>query len=160
VTPVSFASTPAVYAAYDDGGTAAPRDPRSTRLTSEHLATELRAGLSAASLVARAGVLATANDLAPAAATVVPGLTSLRRSLARLLHLPVGVSGSGPTLWVLYPSQAAAETAAADVREALGAGAIVAPGDGPPSIIASSLVGAPPGEATSPARGHPAEGRL
>ena len=159
VTPLAFAPTPAVYAAYDGGGAAAPPDPRSTRLTSEHLATELRAGLSTASLVARAGVLATANDLAAAAATVVPGLTSLRRSLARLLRLPVGVSGSGPTLWVLYPSQAAAETAAAEVREALVRGAIVAPGDGPPSIIASSLVGTPPGEATLPARGHPAEGR-
>ncbi len=159
VTPVVPAPTPAVYAAYDGGGAAAPADPRATRATSEHLATELRAGLSAASLVARAGVLASANDLAVAAAIVVPGLTNLRRALVRLLRRPVGVSGSGPTLWVLYPSALAAETAAEEIRGGLGSGSIFAPGDGSPSVIASSLVGGPPGEATNPATGHAGEER-
>jgi len=155
VTPAVPASTPAVYAAFDGGGPAAPADPRSTRLASEHLATELRAGLSAASLIARAGVLASANDLAPAAASVVPGLADLRRALIRLLRCPVGFSGSGPTLWVIYPSQSAAAAAAGIVREGLAGGAIVAPGEGPPSIIATSLAGGSSGGATN-ATGHAA----
>jgi 4-diphosphocytidyl-2-C-methyl-D-erythritol kinase len=159
VTPAVAASTPAVFAAYDGGGTAAPADPRSTRLTSEHLATEFRAGLSAASLVARAGVLASANDLASAAGIVVPGLANLRRAMARRLGRPVGVSGSGPTLWVLYPSGTAAATAAAEIRDGIAEGSIVAPGDRAPSVIASSIAGAPADGASSPRTGHAAEGR-
>jgi 4-diphosphocytidyl-2-C-methyl-D-erythritol kinase len=158
VTPAVPASTPAVYAALDGGGPAAPADPRSTRLASEHLASELRAGLSAASLVARAGVLASANDLAPAAASVVPGLANLRRGLIRLLRCPLGLSGSGPTLWVLYPSHSAAAAAAGTVLDGLDGGTIVAPGNGAASIIATSLAGAGSGEATNPG-GHAAEGR-
>ena len=139
VCPAVPASTPAVFAAFDAGGTAAPADPRSTRMTSEHLASELRGGLSGASLVARAGVLASANDLSAAAASVVEGLTSLRRGLVRRLAQPVGLSGSGPSLWVLYPSAAAAEAAADQVREGIADGSIVAPGDAPPSIIATNI---------------------
>jgi 4-diphosphocytidyl-2-C-methyl-D-erythritol kinase len=133
------AATPAVFAAFDEGGAAGPADPRSTRMTSEHLASELRTGLNGASLVARAGVLASANDLSAAAASVVAGLTTLRRGLARRLARPVGLSGSGPTLWVLYASSAAAEAAADQVREGLGDGSIAAPGDAPPTIIATSF---------------------
>ena len=53
------------------------------RTSSAHLADELRAGLSARALVDRAGILAVANDLVAAAATVEPGLLALRRSLCR-----------------------------------------------------------------------------
>jgi 4-diphosphocytidyl-2-C-methyl-D-erythritol kinase len=159
VTPAVAAATLAVFAAHDGGGITAPADPRATRLTSEHLASELRAGLSAASLLARAGVLASANDLAPAAGVVVPGLTILRRALARLLGRPVGVSGSGPTLWVLYPSGAAAATAAAEIRDGIAEGSIVAPGDRAPHIIASSIAAGGPDGASSPATRHAAEGR-
>jgi len=140
VTPAVAASTPAVFDAFDGGGSAAPPDPRSTGLTSEHLASELRGGLNGAGLVARAGVLASANDLGPASATVVDGLTTLRRGLARRLTRPVGLSGSGPTLWVLYPSAAAAEEAASQALAGVADGSIVAPGDRPPSIIATSIV--------------------
>lgn len=159
VTPAVAASTPAVFAAFDAGGQAAPADPRSTRLTSGHLASELRAGLDAAGLVARAGVLASANDLAPAAASVVDGLTGLRRALARRLGLPVGLSGSGPSLWVLYPSASGAETAAADVRRGIADGSLVAPGQAPPSVVATAFA-SPAGAApatTTPA--HDREGR-
>lgn len=159
VTPAAPASTPAVFAAYDGGGAATPVDPPSTRRTSAHLATELRAGLAAVSLVARAGVLASANDLAAAAGIVVPGLANLRRALARRLGRPVGVSGSGPTLWVLYPSPTAAEAAAEETREGFAGGSIVAPGDGVPLIIASWLVGGPPGGSTDPVEGYASEGR-
>ena len=139
VSPSAQASTPAVFAAYDEGGAASPPDPRSTRMTSEHLASELRGGLNGPSLVARAGVLASANDLGTAAAIVVDGLTTLRRGLARRLARPVALSGSGPTLWVLYPSLVAAEEAAEAVQASIADGSLVAPGDAPPTIIATSL---------------------
>jgi 4-diphosphocytidyl-2-C-methyl-D-erythritol kinase len=159
VTPAVAAATLAVFAVYDGGGTATPVDPRATRLTSEHLASELRAGLSAASLVARAGVLASANDLAPAAGIVVPGLAILRRALARRLGRPVGVSGSGPTLWVLYPSGADAARAAAEIRDGIAEGSIVAPGERAPHVIASSIAAGGADGAANPATGHAAEGR-
>ena len=149
VTPRVPSSTAAVFAAVDGGGPASPSDPRSTRLTSEHLATELRAGLTAASLVARAGVLASANDLAPAAAVVVEGLTGLRRALARRLGRPVGVSGSGPTLWLLYASGSEAEVAAGAIRPGFEDGSLVAPGQAVPSIIATSFAGPASREPTS-----------
>lgn len=158
VTPAVRAPTPTVFGAFDGGGVAASFDPRSTIRTSEHLAAELRAGLDGTSLVARAGVLASANDLAAAAGTVVAGLTGLRRALARLLGRPVGVSGSGPTLWVLYPSASIAEAAADLVRTAVADGTVVAPGDGPPSILATSIAGAAPApDANPPTTGRPEE---
>ena len=46
-----------------------------------------------------------ANDLLPATALVVPTLVPFRRALSRLLQRPIGLSGSGPTLWALYPSR-------------------------------------------------------
>ncbi|MEZ0239955.1 MAG: 4-(cytidine 5'-diphospho)-2-C-methyl-D-erythritol kinase [Chloroflexota bacterium] len=139
VRPAIGVSTPAVFAAFDAGGPAAPSDPRSTRLTSEHLAGELRAGLRAADLVARAGVLAVANDLANAAATVAPPLKPIKRQVGRLLGVPIGLSGSGPTLWALYPSKARAEDAAALVSAAVAAGTIESIDDAPPYIVATAV---------------------
>ena len=137
VTPPVPASTPAVFAALDAGDGEAP-SPGSTRLASEHLAAELARGLRAGDLLARAGVLASANDLVAAAAIVVPEIVALRRALMRRLGRPVGLSGSGPTLWALYPSFAAAEAAAAELREPGAAPAITTP-SGPPRIIATAL---------------------
>jgi 4-diphosphocytidyl-2-C-methyl-D-erythritol kinase len=139
VTAALPSSTSAVFAAFDAGGSAAPADPGSTRASSEHLAVELRAGLRAVDLVARAGVLASSNDLTAAAFAVVPGLLALRRALSRLLGRPIGLSGSGPTLWALYPSMDAAVDAAAIVSLALGEGSLVAPGGGPPFVTATSI---------------------
>lgn len=139
VTPAVATLTAEVFAAFDQGGAAAPPDPRSTRSSSEHLAAELRTGLRAQDLVARAGVLATANDLAPAALLLVPGLRELRRGLGRLLVRPIGLSGSGPTLWALYPSLEAARAGAASVTEALREGSLVAPGERPPFVIATTI---------------------
>jgi 4-diphosphocytidyl-2-C-methyl-D-erythritol kinase len=144
VTPAVPLSTAAVYAAFDAGGAARPSDPGATRASSEHLASELRTGLRTTDLVARAGALAVANDLAPAAFLLVPGLLPLRRALSRLIGRPVGLSGSGPTLWSLYPSLATAEEAAALVSEALLGGTLVAPGS-VPSFIAATTIVSPPG---------------
>ncbi|MEO8469810.1 MAG: 4-(cytidine 5'-diphospho)-2-C-methyl-D-erythritol kinase [Chloroflexota bacterium] len=139
VTPRVPAPTPAVFRAFDEDPEARPRDSGSTRLASQHLAGEWHAGMHADALVIRAGVLASANDLAAAADVVVPGLRSLRRALVRRLARPVGLSGSGPTLWVLYASRDEARSAAEAVMAGLADGSIVAPGPDQPSIIATEL---------------------
>jgi 4-diphosphocytidyl-2-C-methyl-D-erythritol kinase len=136
VTPGVPVRTPDVFAVFD--ATRGEGDG-SVRMTSEHLAQELAGGLSAADLIVRAGVLAAANDLLSAAVLVEPRLVGLRRALMRILARPVGLSGSGPTLWTLYPSLADAETAADALRSAAGAGDLPAIGDTPPAIIATTL---------------------
>lgn len=135
-TPAVAVPTPAVFAAYAAG--ARPAGP-ATWTSSLHLAEELRAGLDSRALVDRAGILAVANDLIAATAAVVPALVGLRRALRRRLERPVGQSGSGPTLWVLYPSLAEAESAAATVRAAVADGSISVPGAGEPFIAATTI---------------------
>lgn len=141
VTPAVAVSTPEVFAAFDQGGPATPPSAGATRLASEHLAAELRSGLAPADLLIRAGVLAVANDLAAAAAVVAPWLGPFRRALLRTLGRPVGLSGSGPTHWALYPSEAEASAAAAIVRGAIEAGSLPSPGERPPTVIATLIVG-------------------
>jgi 4-diphosphocytidyl-2-C-methyl-D-erythritol kinase len=136
VTPAVPVRTPDVFAVFD--GTR-ERGDGAVRLSSEHLAAELGRGLSVADLVARTGVLAAANDLLSAAVLVEPGLVAVRRALARLTGRPIGLSGSGPTLWTLYPSEADAEAAAVAVRDAVAAGTIPTIGDHPPAIIATII---------------------
>jgi 4-diphosphocytidyl-2-C-methyl-D-erythritol kinase len=139
VTPALPIPTPGIFAAHDLGSPAAPLDPRSTRASSAHLAVELRGGLRTADLVARAGVLAAANDLAAAVFLVAPELLRLRRALSRLLGCPVGLSGSGPTLWALYPSLEAAQEAATVVSAAVEDGSISSPGAGAPFVTATTI---------------------
>ena len=136
VTPAVAVRTPDVFAVFD--GIRGSGDG-SIRMSSEHLAQELGNGLSAADLIARAGVLASANDLLPAALLVAPGLVGVKRALTRTLTRAVGLTGSGPTLWTLYPSLAEAHDAAAVVEAAVAAGTIPSIGDGPPSIIATTI---------------------
>jgi 4-diphosphocytidyl-2C-methyl-D-erythritol kinase len=144
VTPRVAVATAAVFAAHDAiAGAGAGDGGGATRTSSSHLADELRAGLTARALVDRAGVLAVANDLIPATRTVVPGLVGLRRSLGRLVGRPVGQSGSGPSLWVLYPSLMEAEVAAGHVRTALAQGTLLAPGEGPPFVAATEILAHP-----------------
>jgi 4-diphosphocytidyl-2-C-methyl-D-erythritol kinase len=141
VTPAVQIGTAAAFAAFDAGGPAVPADRGSTRLSSEHLADELRTGLTAEQLAARAGALAVANDLAPAAFHLAPGLLSFRRALSRMLGRPVGLSGSGPTLWALYPSVEAAREAASAVDGAVERRDLEAPGTGRPFVVATDLGG-------------------
>jgi 4-diphosphocytidyl-2C-methyl-D-erythritol kinase len=151
VTPDIPLATPGVFAAFDAGGPASPASPGPTRISSVHLAGELLGGgLRASDLVARAGVLATANDLANAAASVVPELAGFRRALLRTLGRPVGLSGSGPTLWALYASESDAATAAEVVRNALVEGDLVAPGNGPPFVAATTFAIGRAVDATDP----------
>jgi 4-diphosphocytidyl-2-C-methyl-D-erythritol kinase len=136
VTPAIAVSTAAVYGAFSGGA-------GSTRLTSQHLAGELSRGLTANALYERAAILASANDLAPATASIVPDLVPFRRRLTRVLGRPVGQSGSGPTLWVLYPSRADVDEAAALVRRAVEAGNLPLPGGAPPRTIATAFATTP-----------------
>ena len=136
VTPRVALRTPDVFAVF-----AASRGhgDGSIRMTSEHLAQELARGLSGADLIARAGVMASANDLLSAALLVEPGLVGVKRALARTVGRVVGLTGSGPTLWTLYPSLTEAESAAVVVRAAVEAGTVPSLGGGPPSIIATTI---------------------
>ncbi len=137
VTPAVPLATPRVFAAWDQRAT---RGDGAVRMSSEHLAGELRGGLATADLVARAGVLAAANDLLPAAADLVPELVPFRRALFRLLRRPVGLSGSGPTLWALYASESEAAEAARAVDAAVASGELSAPG-GRPAIHPTTITG-------------------
>jgi 4-diphosphocytidyl-2-C-methyl-D-erythritol kinase len=136
VTPALAVHTADVFAAWSAGAMA---EPGVARRTSEHFASEFGSGLTGRQLLERAAVLASANDLAAAAAVVAPGLISFRRALTRLLSRPVGLSGSGPTLWVLYPSLAAAEEAASAVRSAVERRELDAPGAGPLFVAATPI---------------------
>ena len=136
VTPDVAVSTRDVFAAFDAIRT---HGDGAVRLTSMHLAEELRAKLSTADLVARAGAMTVANDLLPATALVVPALVPFRRAVSRLLERPIGLSGSGPTLWALYASETEAAEAAERVRTALGDGRIAALGAGEPFVAATHI---------------------
>jgi 4-diphosphocytidyl-2-C-methyl-D-erythritol kinase len=137
VTPALGISTPAAFRAWDDGARVAGG---AARLASQHLADELRTGLRVHDLLTRAAVLAAANDLAPAAAVVEPALVPFKRALVRLLGRPIGVSGSGPTHWALYPSHADAALAAEMLAAAVATGELPRPGGRPPLIAATRIL--------------------
>lgn len=139
VTPAVHLTSAAVFAAWAGG---AMGEPGVARRTSEHFASEFGSGLTTAALLERAGVLASANDLLPAAAAVYPDLLTWRRRLMRLLGRPVGLSGSGPTLWTLYASNEAATVAAGQVNEAIGAGGLPSSVEAP-FVMATALAFAP-----------------
>ncbi len=148
VTPAVALSTPAVFRAWDAGARVAGG---AARLASTHLADELRRGaLNSDMLLTRASVLAAANDLALAAAAVEPALVPFKRALLRLLGRPVGLSGSGPTHWALYPSLAEADEAADRLRAAVASGALAAPGPRPPFIEATAITPPPPASEKQP----------
>jgi 4-diphosphocytidyl-2-C-methyl-D-erythritol kinase len=115
VTPAIGASTPAVFDAYDR---LAARD-RGTGALVDELAAAFRDGLDGTGLAAWAGRLAAANDLWPAAAAVVPALPAARDAMATALDRPVMLSGSGSTLFALYPSRAEAVRAREELEARL-----------------------------------------
>lgn len=139
VTPRVPIRTPDVFAVFDGTSGRGGHGDGAVRMTSEHLAQELGNGLSVADLMSRAGVLAAANDLLPAATLVQPGLVAVRRALTRTLGRAIGLSGSGPTLWTLYSSLGEATSAASTVEAAVAAGTVPSIGDAPPTIIATTI---------------------
>jgi 4-diphosphocytidyl-2-C-methyl-D-erythritol kinase len=147
VTPALSIHTADVFGAWSGG---AMGEPGVARRSSEHFASEFGSGLSVGRLVERAAVLAASNDLLPATLGLRPGLVPFRRALARTLSRPIGMSGSGPTLWALYASFAAAQRAAEQVDDAVDSGAIVPPGDGRPFVAATTIVGSTSGAVEAP----------
>jgi 4-diphosphocytidyl-2-C-methyl-D-erythritol kinase len=155
VTPSCGLSTPAAFRAWDEGARSVGG---AARMASVHLADELRRGhLRVTDLLARASVLAAANDLAPAAAVVEPGLVQFKRALLRLLGRPVCLSGSGPTHWALYASHAEAAAAADALRDAFAGGVIAAPGPSEPFVAAARILSTT--GAIDPATGRPVDAR-
>lgn len=83
----------------------------------EALADRLAAGWTAAELCQQAAVLRDANDLWAPAVRLRPDLGVVRDALETRLGRPVLLSGSGPTLFALYPSRTAAESGAEAIRD-------------------------------------------
>lgn len=113
VTAAQRLATADVFAAFD-------REPRSDTAVDAvaALAAALRAGLDATALATMVPQLHEANDLWTAARLLSPGLAQLRDGLEQKLGRPLLLTGSGPTLFAVYPSEAAAVTAADGLRQA------------------------------------------
>lgn len=147
VVPAARLSTRDVFAALDaagEGRAGAARHfarpgvpPGAGHGDAANLAALLRRGASAADIAA----IRPANDLLPAAARLLPELEPLRRDLAALLGRAVLLSGSGPSLAVLYPSPGAARRAAAAVRAADRDGRLPRPGGSLEAIATMTLGG-------------------
>ena len=149
VTPQVTLSTREVFDAFSRG--AKPVVTDAAQEISERLAADMQAGLSGAALLERAAELASSNDLMLASISVMPSLVTFRRALARLLGLPVGQSGSGPTCWVLYPSLAEARAAAQVVEKAIGDGTLPSIGRGAPFVAAARFLRRPSDSPVKPA---------
>jgi 4-diphosphocytidyl-2-C-methyl-D-erythritol kinase len=138
VTPRMEVSTREVFAAFSRG--ARPIEAEAAQEISERLAADMTTGLRGSELTLRAAELANSNDLITATVAVAPTLLPFRRALARLLALPVGQSGSGPTCWILYPTLGAARTAARVVERAVASGSLPEVGHGAPFIAAVTIL--------------------
>lgn len=151
VTPKAAISTAAVFAAFDAGTPLAPLAPpiqtarfaTAALVVSDNLATAVRSGLTVPELLELARDLAEANDLLGAAQSVAPWLAGFRATLADLLARPVGQSGSGPTLWALFPSLPQARQAARLVRQGSAKGVFPAIGAGQPFVAVTSFAPVP-----------------
>jgi 4-diphosphocytidyl-2-C-methyl-D-erythritol kinase len=135
VTPPWAQSTAAVFAAFDRlEAVAREGTPEAragvVRTAAEGavgtLASALMAGATAVEVSGLAADLRDANDLWPAATSLLPALAPLRGALEGALDRPILMTGSGATLLALYPSPQEAARAAAVLtrsrpREAEGA---------------------------------------
>ncbi len=106
VTPPEPMSTAAVFARYDALG--ASGSPPAAGSPTDELAAALGGGLSGTQLAAWAERLREANDLWPAAVSLAPRLLTLRAELEARTGRAWLLSGSGSTLFALYPSLASA----------------------------------------------------
>jgi hypothetical protein len=103
----------------------------------------MRSGLAASALIDLAGELAGANELLSAAQSVAPDLAGFMGALGELLKRPVGLSGSGPTLWALYTSLPGARRAARAVRLGMLDGRLPAIGTGEAFVVATAMAAHP-----------------
>ena len=137
ITPRLPIRTPDVFAAFAAGARGGMQGAALT--SSQHLAAEVASGLSADALVQRSAALAAANDLLAPARAIAPWLRPFDHALRRLLGRPLALSGSGPTLFLLYPSQAAAAEGRELLVTALAAGELETPSGEAPTIVATEL---------------------
>lgn len=138
VTPQLAVSTAAVFKAYAGGERLA--GSRAFGI-SERLVEAVRAGIGASDLQAMLPELAEANDLLPAAASIAPGLNAFVAALQKAVGRPVCLSGSGPTLWSLYPTLAEARKAVRFLRLAAVNGTLPLIGSGEPFVAATTIAG-------------------
>jgi 4-diphosphocytidyl-2-C-methyl-D-erythritol kinase len=117
LTVAPHLSTADVFAAYDR----APPAGDACDVVAA-LAASLHAGLDAAALAAMAPQLREANDLWAPATSLSPGLAQTRDAFEQSLGRPALLTGSGPTLFAVYPSEAAALVAADGLRRGRPAG--------------------------------------
>jgi len=137
-TPEIRLSTRLVFDALDRAtGGAPPPDRRPLPSTAGRLAGRLRGGIPAAELAE----LTPTNDLWGPASELLPGLGQLRATLETLLSRPVHMSGSGPTLFVLYANPEGARRAARLVESALEGSDRFAAGATRPAVIATHTLG-------------------
>ena len=108
VTPGARLGTATVFDAFDR----LPMAATSAADAVERLAIALGGGLTGGALADLAESLHAANDLWPAAASVLPTLAVLRDDLETALGRPVLMTGSGSTVFALYPSASVAADAA------------------------------------------------
>lgn len=112
VTPRDRLSTAAVFAEYD-------REPAAGALERvDEIVSLLREGVEGMTLAATTAMLREANDLWPPAQRLLPGLTRMRELVAKTIGHAVLLTGSGPTLVAVYPSEAAATRAAVTLSAA------------------------------------------
>jgi 4-diphosphocytidyl-2-C-methyl-D-erythritol kinase len=109
VSPLIRLGTRRVFATFDALPPAGRADE--TRSVVERLAVALRAGIDGTALAGWSQPLRDANDLWPAAVALVPGLHELRSTLEDVLAQPVLLTGSGSTLYAVYPSSGEAAEA-------------------------------------------------
>jgi hypothetical protein len=99
----------------------------------------MKSGMTSRDLLGWGKELADANDLVPAALSVAPELRDFGLALERLLGRPICQSGSGPTLWVLYPNVAEARKAVRFVRLAATDGSLPRIGTLEPFVAATTI---------------------
>lgn len=114
VTPAERLATAAVFAAHDEHATAGSAAIERV----DELASLLRDSVDGMTLAATTAMLRDANDLWGAAVHCSASLALARDAVAGLLGQTMLLSGSGPTLFAVYPSEAAARRAADQVRTA------------------------------------------
>ena len=117
ITPAERLGTAEVFAEYD-------RSAPSVSVAGirvDELAGVLRESIDGMTLAATTPMLGEANDLWAPAARLSPSLAALRETVGAVTGHTLLLTGSGPTLFAVYPSEGAAERAAEQLRaQALG----------------------------------------
>ncbi len=105
-------STSAVFAAFDAG----PKADNVAGGRVDELARMLSSPIDGTTLAMTTDMLRDANDLWPAATRLSPSLAGAREAASAFLGRSLLLTGSGPTLFAVYPSAKAAARAADHLR--------------------------------------------